>query len=165
MSMKKLSVEFFEVKKVLNEKVLLKFFQENDMYFSYFQVKKNMYYLFLYYDNNESALSLPDNVCIVNILSKKKRRLRSLRGFLLYALEIIGSEEIQILATNLQPLFWQKVKNVLAQNRTDLLMNFALNQSTSIDLSLQIQINEMQLEILKLKQEIESLQDSKLNKN
>ena len=38
-------------------------------------------------------------------------------------------------------------------------MNFALNQSTSIDLSLQIQINEMQLEILKLKQEIESLQD------
>ena len=42
MSIKKLSVEFFEVKKVLNEKVLLKFFQENDMYFSYFQVKKNM---------------------------------------------------------------------------------------------------------------------------
>ena len=67
--MKKLSVEFFEVKKVLNEKVLLKFFQENDIYFSYFQVKKNMYYLFLYYDNNESALSLPDNVCIVNILA------------------------------------------------------------------------------------------------
>jgi len=44
-------------------------------------------------------------------------------------------------------------------------MNFTLNQSTSIDLSLQIQINEMQLEIVKLKQEIESLQDSKLNKN
>ena len=125
--MKKLSVEFFEVKKVLNEKVLFKFFQENDIYFSYFQVKKNMYYLFLYYDNNESALSLPDNVCIVNILNKKKRRFRSLRGFLLYELEIIGSEEIQILATNLQPLFWQKVKNVLAQNRIDLLMNFEIN--------------------------------------
>ena len=163
--MKKLRVEFFEIEQVLNRKNLKKFFQEKKIYFSYFKVKKNMYYLFLYYENNESTFSLPDNVCIVNILDKKKRRLRSLRGFLLYALEIIGSEEIQILATNLQPLFWQKIKNVLAQNRTDLLVNFALNQSTSIDLSLQIQINEMQLEILKLKQEIESLHESQLNKN
>lgn len=163
--MTKLSVEFFEIERILNEDFLIEFFETKNIYFSYFKIQKNKYFLFLYYESNESTLSLPDNVCIVNILNKKKRRLRSLRGFLLYALEIIGSEEIQILATNLQPLFWQKVKNILSQNRTDLLITFVLKQSTSIYLSPQEQINEIQLEILNLKQEIKSLREFKSTKN
>jgi len=58
-------------------------------------------------------------------LNSKKQKIRSLRGFLLYALEIMeNGNECQILFTNLSPSFWQKLKTIIYQNKKGALEEF-----------------------------------------
>lgn len=50
---------------------------------------------------------------------------RPLRGFFLYALEIMEKgKDYEILHTNLQPFFWRKVKNIIRQNQKVALLEF-----------------------------------------
>ena len=64
-------------------------------------------------------------VDLIQELDSKKRKLRSLRGFLLYALEIIDNgKDYEILSTNLQPFFWREVKNIIRQNKKGALQEF-----------------------------------------
>ena len=51
-------------------------------------------------------------------MDSKQRKIRSLRGFFLYALEILeNGTDYEIVETNLQPFFWRKVKNIIQQNK------------------------------------------------
>ncbi len=53
---------------------------------------------------------------MIEELDSKQRKIRSFRGFFLYALEIIQ--------TNLQPFFWKKVHNIIRQNKKGALQEF-----------------------------------------
>lgn len=61
---------------------------------------------------------------IKKYLNKQKRRLRSFRGYFLYALEIQRTGDLKVLKTNLNYTFWSDIDSVLRQNRRDLLLQF-----------------------------------------
>jgi hypothetical protein len=66
-------------------------------------------------------------------LDSKQRKIRSLRGFFLYALEIFeNAKDYEILHTNLQPFFWRKVKNIIRQNKKGALLEFLFGSNHSI---------------------------------
>jgi glutathione synthase/RimK-type ligase-like ATP-grasp enzyme len=59
-----------------------------------------------------------ESVQVVDQLNSRKREIRSIRGFILYALEIMETDKnYQILETNLEPFFWKNVKRVINQNK------------------------------------------------
>lgn len=56
-------------------------------------------------------------------------KIRSFRGFFLYALEIIEKgKDYEILTTNLQPFFWRKVKTIIRQNQKGALLEFLFGE-------------------------------------
>ena len=65
----------------------------------------------------------------IEILDRRKRRLRSLNGFFMYVLEFIDNKDCKILDTNLPSLFWLQVKSVLKQNRKDVLKKFLFDEN------------------------------------
>lgn len=67
---------------------------------------------------------------MIQELDTKKRKIRSLRGFFLYALEIMkGEQEVEVLTTNCRPFFWRKVENIIRQTKKGELLNLkAFNQ-------------------------------------
>lgn len=129
-------------------------FKNQTIFFSYFQVDQK-YYLFFYDQKSIEIEFLYQAVNVIQELDSKKRKLRSLRGFLLYVLEIMeNGKDFEILLTNLQPFFWKKVKNVIRQNKKGALQEFLfgsqLNQSinhseSQNDLEEKIQILQNQL--------------------
>jgi hypothetical protein len=86
-------------------------------------------------------------------LDSKQLKIRSLRGFFLYALEILeNAKDYEILETNLQPFFWRKVKNIIRQNKKAALQEFLFAAQEPIapteiqnDLKEKIQIFENQI--------------------
>ena len=93
------------------------------VFFSYFQVDDN-YYLFLYSEKKVDIEFLYHLISIKKYLNKQKRRLRSFRGYFLYALEIQRTGDLKVLKTNLNSTFWSDIDSVLRQNRRDLLLQF-----------------------------------------
>ena len=65
-------------------------FEEEGFYFYYFQSNK-LYYLFFYRKNylSNCVNSILSSLLIIRELDTKKRKLRSIRGLLLYVLEMI----------------------------------------------------------------------------
>jgi hypothetical protein len=85
--------------------------QKEELFFSYFQVDQN-YYLFVYTQQPIDINLLYQSVEVIQELDSKQRKIRSLRGFFLYALEIMEKgEDSEILKTNLQPFFWDLRSN------------------------------------------------------
>ena len=76
---------------------------------------------------------------MIQELDSKKRKIRSLRGFFLYALEIMETgKDYEILSTNLQPFFWRKVKTIIRQNKKGALLEFLFGSHLTEKLSLAI---------------------------
>ncbi len=91
--------------------------KKRELFFSYFQVDQK-YYLFFYGQKSIDINFLYQSVQVIQELDSKKRQIRSLRGFFLYALEIMEFEDMssngkdfEILSTNLQPFFWDLRSN------------------------------------------------------
>ena len=98
--------------------------KEQKIFYSYFQVDQN-YYLFIFSQKSIDINFFYQSVEIIEELDFKQRKIRSLRGFFLYALEIIqNGENYEILKTNLQPFFWRKIKNIIRQNKKAALQQF-----------------------------------------
>jgi hypothetical protein len=125
------------------------------------------YYLFLYAQKPIQIDFLYQEIDVIQELDSKKRKIRSLRGFFLYALEIIqNAENYEISQTNLQPFFWRKVKNIIRQNKKGALLEFLFGKdeykksnhqgSTS---HLQDQIANLQNSYEVLRSQVERLQD------
>ena len=94
---------------------------------------------------------------MIQELDSKQRKIRSLRGFFLYALEIIeNGKDYEILETNLQPFFWRKVKNIIRQNKKAALQEFLFGLQESIT-STEIQ-NDLKDKIESLENQVNSLQ-------
>jgi hypothetical protein len=115
---------FFQTQQIPDDRILLNQFQNQKIFFSYFKVDQN-YYLFLYAQKSIQLDTIYESVEVIEELDSKQRKIRSLRGFFLYALEIMEKgEDYEILFTNLQPFFWRKVKNIIQQNKKDALLEF-----------------------------------------
>ena len=95
---------------------------------------------------------------ILEELDTKQRKIRSLRGFFLYILEIMDNgKDLQILRANLQPSFRRKLRKILRQNKKAALQEFLFGSQESIA-STEIQ-NDLKDKIESLENQVNSLQD------
>ena len=126
------NVFFFQTKQIYDTTNLFDQFKKQKIFYSYFQVDQN-YFLFFYRQTPIDLQFLYQFIDVIQELDSKQRKIRSLRGFFLYALEIIESgKDYEILETNLQPFFWRKVKNTIRQNKKVALQEFLFGSQESI---------------------------------
>ena len=119
---------FFETQQIPDDAILFETLKEKQIFFSYFQVD-HKYYLFLYAQKPIQLNQIYESVEIIEELGSKQRKLRSFRGFLLYALEIMeAGKDVEILKTNLQPFFWKKSKASIRQNQKKDLLEFLFGE-------------------------------------
>ena len=144
---------FFQTHQIPDSSSIFNQLKEQKIFFSYFQVEQaagdQNYYLFLYAQQSIDINLLYQSVQVIQELDSKQRKIRSFRGFFLYALEIMETgKEYEILQTNLQPFFWRKIKNIIRQNQKGALLEFLFG-SEKADLK----------ESQNLKEEIKDLKD------
>ena len=124
------NVFFFQTQQIPDDTILLDEFKQQNIFYSYFQVDQN-YYLFFYSQKSIDIHFLSQFVDVIQELDSKQRKIRSLRGFFLYALEIIeNAQDYEILSTNLQPFVWRKVKNIIRQNKKAAFQEFLFGSDT-----------------------------------
>ena len=106
-------------------------------------------------------------------MDSKQRKIRSLRGFFLYALEIMEiAKDSEILHTNLQPFFSRKVKNIIRQNKKAALQEFLFGSqkiSSATDMTKEFQslketMEALQNQINSLQQHVIDLENQNLEK-
>jgi hypothetical protein len=159
-------VSFVKIRPITDSSIIFTELEKHKFNFHYFRIDQ-VYYLFFYgkKEKFDSMDSLYRTITIIEELDTKKRRLRSVRGFFLYAVEILenpNQENIQVLKTNLHVLFWKRVKNVLRQNNKGLLLRFLFGASemsiTNEGNSLEQTIQELQIEMLSLRKKLEKFE-------
>ena len=99
---------------------------------------------------------------MIEELDRKQRKIRSLRGFFLYALETIeNGKDLEILRTNLQSSFWRKLKRILRQNKKAVLLEFLFgSQDEKLDSTPQTHLTkELEEKIQIFENQIASLQE------
>ena len=156
------NIFFFQTQQIPDSSSIFDQFKQQKIFYSYFQVDQN-YYLFLYAQKSIQIDFLYQEIDVIQELDSKQRKIRSFRGFFLYALEIIeNGKDHEILSTNLQPFFWKKIQDVIRQNKKAALQEFLFGSdhgrgTSSTSSSLQLQ--EMQDKIQSLQKQVESLKD------
>lgn len=136
--------------------------------FYYFQINQN-YYLFFWGEKSIDIDFLYQSVDLIQELDLKKRKLRSsLKGFFLYALEIMETgKDFEILSTNLKPFFWRKVKTIVRQNKKEALQEFLFGSQGSIantdpTKGLEEKIQSLQNQLNSLQQRVVHLENQNL---
>lgn len=115
---------FFEIQEIPEDSKIFEELKNQEVFFSYFQVNQK-YYLFFYQEKFIDIDGIEPFITRIEELDRKQRKIRSLRGFFLYALEIIeNGKDYEILKTNLEPSFWRKLKTILRQNKKIVLLQF-----------------------------------------
>ena len=79
---------FFQTQQIPDDTILFNEFQQQNIFFSYFQADQN-YYLFVYAQKSIQIDFLYHSIDVIQELDSKQRKIRSFRGFFLYALEIM----------------------------------------------------------------------------
>ena len=150
---------FFEIQKIREDSKIFDELQNQELFFSYFQVG-HKYYLFFYQQKFIDIDSIEPLIYIIQELDTKQRQIRSLRGFFLYILEIMDlndGKDFQILTTNLQASFWRKLRKILRQNKRSVLLEFLFGKGEGEDQKPQDISSSLALE--KLQNEVNSLQE------
>ena len=142
---------FFEIQQIPDNSLIFEELKKQKLFFSYFQTDQNYY---LFFDGQESIDidRIEPLISIFNELDTKEGKLRSWRGFFLYALEIMNNgKDLQILTTNL--------KTILRQNKKEVLLRFlfgrgysyqgSISNSDTIEMiqNLQNQVNSLQQKV------------------
>lgn len=123
---------FFQTQQITDSSSIFDQLKNQSIFFSYFQVD-HKYYLFFYSQKSIDINFIYQSVNVLQELDSKQRKIRSLRGFFLYALEIMETgKDYQILETNLKPFFWIRVKNIIRQNKKGALLEFLFGSNHSI---------------------------------
>jgi hypothetical protein len=152
------SAFFFQTQQILDDTILLNELEQQKIFLSYFQMNRN-YYLFLsvrYAQKFIDIYFLSHSVEVIQELDSKERKIRSLRGFFLYALEFLEvGKNSEILETNLQPFFWKNVKNKIRQNKKTALQEFLFNTAEEPIGS----ILHLEDQIQRLQNQVNSFQD------
>ena len=164
---------FFQTQQIPDDTIFFDELKEQKIFFSYFQVDQK-YYLFFYSQKSIDLHFIYQSVDVIQELDSKQRKIRSFRGFFLYALEIMETREnYEILKTNVQPFFWRKVKTIIRQNQKGALLEFLFgkydNNKSLIEGSsptfqemdhkiqnLQNQINSLQQKVIHLETNLEN---------
>ena len=152
------NIFFFQTQQISDDTILFNELKQQKIFYSYFQVDQN-YYLFVYAQQSIDINIFYQSVDVIQELDSKQRKIRSFRGFFLYALEIMeNGKDYEILSTNLQPFFWRKVKKIIRQNKKGALLEFLfgkaeLNQDQALGL-----IPHFQDQIQTLKTQVDSLE-------
>ena len=150
---------FFQTQQIPDSSSIFDQFKQQKIFFSYFPIDQN-YYLFLYGQESSDINRFYQSVEVIQELDSKQRKIRSLRGFFLYALEIMGkAEDSEILQTNLQPFFWRKVKNIIRQNKKAALQEFLFGYESAKSNSSQGSNPQIEEMIKTLQNQVNSLQD------
>ena len=164
------NIFFFQTQQIPDSSSIFDQFKQQNIFFSYFQVDQN-YYLFVYAQKSIDINFLYQAIDVIHELDSKQRKIRSFRGFFLYALEIIQmGENYEIIKTNLQPFFWRKVKTIIRQNQKGALLEFLfgkaeLNQDQILGLiphlqdqmkALNNQVDSLQQKIIQLESKLEN---------
>jgi hypothetical protein len=144
------NVFFFEIQPISEDSLLFQKFQQEKIFFSYFQVHQK-YYLFFYRRKSIEINPIESLISILDELDTKHRTIRSLRGFFRYALEIMDNGKVQFLETNLQPSFWRKLRKILKQNKKVVLLEFLFGSQQKSDFEEKIQNLETQVSSLQQK--------------
>jgi len=166
------NIFFFQTQQILENSNLFDQLKDQKIFFSYFQVDQN-YYLLVYAQKSIDINFLYQSIDVIQELDSKQRKIRSFRGFFLYALEIMeNGKDDEILSTNLQPFFWRKVKNIIRQNQKAALLEFlfgkdedqnpqSIGSSPALE-KLQNQVNFLQERVLDLENQ-NIVMEEKLN--
>jgi hypothetical protein len=164
------NIFFFQTQPIPDSSSIFDQFNQQNIFFSYFQVDQN-YYLFVYAQKSIDINFLYQSIDVIHELDSKQRKIRSFRGFFLYALEIMQmGDNYEILKTNLQPFFWRKVKTIIRQNQKAALLEFLfgkaeLNQDQILGLiphlqdqmkALNNQVDSLQQKIIQLESKLEN---------
>ena len=105
------NIFFFQTQQIPDSSSIFNQLKDQKIFFSYFQVDQN-YYLLVYAQKSIDINFLYQSIDVIQELDSKQRKIRSFRGFFLYALEIIkNGKDDEILNTNLQPFFWDLGSN------------------------------------------------------
>jgi hypothetical protein len=158
---------FVKIEKISNADTFFPTLETYSLKYSYFQIDSN-YYLFLFGKTHLTEILdfCYQSLLILEELNTKQRKLRSLRGFILYVLEIIEKDQdknMTVLKTNLPPFFWVRVKEVIRQNQKGLLNKFLFGTS---NLSMEDLLQNLQTEVIGLKNRLTSLEEEfKINQN
>lgn len=135
------------------EKIEMSKFQkiENENIFYFHFLVNEIYYLFIFRKEPIDLKFIYQFIEVLEILDSRERRIRSIRGLILYALEIMEKDEkFQVLETNLEPFFWKNIQRVIRQNQRSGLENYLFsNDSKSQIISSQ---NSSQLKFQNLKE-------------
>lgn len=127
---KELNGFFFETRQISDNSIIFEELEKRELFFSYFQIDQK-YYLFFYAEKSTEIDFLYQFVDVFQELNSKKRQIRSLRAFFLYALEIMEvGNEIEILSANLQPFFGEKLKLLFGKIKKELFLSFYLDHRT-----------------------------------
>lgn len=161
------SAYLFKVKPI-SDLSILQDFEEEDFYYSYFQINQN-YYLFAFGRNearDETEKSLFQKIGVIQVLDKKKRKIRSLRGYFLYVLEIMKkSDRMTELSSNLRPMFWYRVEDIIRQNKKNGLYEFVFGPellwNENQNLSFLDVTSKLENEIKWIKRKLNELETSK----
>jgi hypothetical protein len=120
----------FETKEI--EKGVFQKFKSEGIFYSHFLAGQK-YYLFLFKKESIDLNFLYQSVELLNQLDSRKRQIRSIRGFILYALELMEkNKDSQILETNLEPFFWKNVQRIINQNKKNGLQNFLFSKERNL---------------------------------
>lgn len=121
---------FFETRQISDNSIIFEELEKRELFFSYFQIDQK-YYLVFYAEKSTEIDFLYQFVDVLQELNSKKHQIRSLRGFFLYALEIMEvGNEIEILSANLQPFFGEKLKLLFGKIKKELFLRFYLDHRT-----------------------------------
>jgi len=169
------NIFFFQTQQIHDNTNLFDQLKKQNIFYSYFQVDQN-YYLFVYSQNSIDINFLYQSIDVIEELDSKQRKIRSFRGFSLYALEIIEKgKDYEILTTNLQPFFWRKVKTIIRQNQKGALLEFLFgeyanrkteNKGSEMEKkmeTLQNQVNFLEQKIIQLEHNQNIVRERNLN--
>ena len=147
------NIFFFQTQEILDSSSIFDQLKNQEIFFSYFQVDQK-YYLFFYSEKSIDIDFLYQSLDVIQELDSKQRKIRSFRGFFLYALEILeNGKDYEILETNLQAFFWRKVKNIIRQNKKAALEEFLFGSQEDLKdkiESLENQVNSLQERVFEL---------------
>ena len=151
------NVFFFQTHPIPDSSSIFNQLKEQKIFFSYFQVDQK-YYIFIYSQKSIDINFLYQLIDVIQELDSKQRKIRSFRGFFLYALEIMeNGKDDEILSTNLQPFFWRKVKNIIRQNQKAALLEFLFGKAEVTQDQPFGLIPHLQDQIKALKNQVDSL--------
>jgi hypothetical protein len=156
-------IEFLKIKKVTEKSIIFESINKLHYFYSYFK-SRSEYYLLIFGQNDLDLRSLDQSLIIIQRLTRRKRKLRSIRGFFIYALEIIKSgksvQQFGIIETNLNYFFWDDIEEIVRKNQKSTLIKFLFKEKTKNQekiLDVQRTIKSLENRVQKLEKELTEL--------